>query len=215
MNMNRNKIALACAVAAAVAIGAGGAYAAASPHARPTSAPTAAAVKSQRANTANTALASSIASLVATAVAPAGADTTNATHSVTNLHDLVREAIAKAVADGHISKTEADLADLFLNGAVRPDLALRNAWRPVVQAAADALGVSVAALQVDLANGESLAEIAHQRGRSPAAVAEAIEAASKTALATAVADRAVTAAGSADILDLLRTHLRDVLSLRP
>jgi hypothetical protein len=77
------------------------------------------------------------------------------------------------------------------------------------------LGISVGSLEVDLANGQSLAGIAAQQGRSPAAVALAIEGASKTAITKAVADGALSAAAGADVLKLLQTHLPDVLRIHP
>lgn len=213
MKMNK-KMVLALA-AATLGVGAGGAYAATSGPDRSTPAPVAASAASQPAAAG---LAASIATSVAAALAPSQSDRAAAAPASpaptpANLHDLVSAAIARAVADRHISTTEAALANLFLDGQIRPDPVLRTAWRPVVQAVADALGLSVGSLEADLAHGMSLADVAGQQGRPPAAVAQAIESSSQAALATAVADGALSAAASADILELLQTHMSDLLEV--
>ena len=213
--MRMNKKAVLALVVAALGVGVGGAYAATSGPHRSTLTPAAARAASQPDDPG---LAASIASSVAAALAPSQTDRAavvpaSSTSTPTNLHGLVAAAIAKAVADHHISTTEAALANLFLDGQIKPDAALRNAWRPVVQAAADALGLSVESLEADLAHGESLAEVAGQQGRSPAAVAQAIEGSSRAELATAVADGALSAAASADIVQLLQTHMSDLLGV--
>lgn len=211
--MKVNKKAVLALIVVALAVGVGGAYAATSSPHRSTPA---ARTDSQ---SADTRLAARIATAVTAALAPSAthraADQTSSARTLTNPHGLVRAAIAKALAAHHISTTEADLADLFLNGGIKPDPTLRNAWKPVVRAGADALGISVGSLEVDLANGQSLAEIAAQQGRPPAAVAQAIEGASKTAITKAVADGALSAAAGADVLKLLQTHLPDVLRIHP
>lgn len=130
---------------------------------------------------------------------------------VTNRDGIARAALSKAVGDSHISENEASLGRLLLDGSIAPDHALRNSWRAAVRAAAKALGISAASLQTDLNNGEPLSEVARQQGRSPAVITRAIENATKNALANGVADGALTPAASADIGELLRTHLRDVL----
>ena len=109
----------------------------------------------------------------------------------------------------------AGLGALLRNGAMKPDPKLHNAWRPVVRAAAGALGLPVGSLRRDLSNGESLAAIASRQGLSPAAVARAIERSTRAALARAVADGTLSATARADILELLQAHLKDVLRSRP
>jgi hypothetical protein len=199
----------------AVGIGAGGAYAATSGHDQST--PALRAASSMAFQHAAPAHAASAGTPWTATHAPlethrAAADFTP---TLTTPHDLVGAAIAKAFANRHISTTEAALADLFLEHEIKPDPALRNAWRPVVEAAADALGLPVGSLKVDLENSESLAEIAGQQGRSPAAVAQSIEVASRAALAKAVADGALSAAAGADILELQQTNMSDVLRFHP
>lgn len=209
--MKMNKKAALALVAAALAVGVGGAYAGTSGPHRSTPAPPTPRATSQ---SADRGLAARIASSVAAALTPtdrAAAAPSNSTPTPINLHDLVSAAIAKAVADRHISTSEATLANLFLDGQLKPDPTLRNAWRPIVQAAADALGLSVGSLQVDLEHGESLAKIAGQQGRPPAALAQAIEGSTKAALDRAVADGALNVAARADILELLQTHMNDLL----
>ncbi len=210
-----NKKAALALVAAALAVGVGGAYAGTSGRHRSTLAPPTPRAASQ---SADRGLAARIASSVTAALSStdrAAAAPSNSAPTPANLHDIVSAAIAKAVADRHISTTEAALANLFLEGEIKPDPALRNAWRPIVQAAAAALGLSVGSLQVELEHGESLAKIAGQQGRPPVAVTQAIEGPTKAALDSAVAGRALSAAARADILALLQTHMNDLLRDHP
>ena len=133
-----NKKAALALVAAALAVGVGGAYAGTSGPHRTTPAPPTPRAASQ---SADRGLATRIANSVAAALSPtdrAAAAPSNSTPTPANLHDIVSAAIARAVADRHISTTEAALANLFLEGEIKPDPALRNAWRPIVQAAAAA-----------------------------------------------------------------------------
>lgn len=211
--MKMNKKAALALVAGALAVGVGGAYAGTSGPHRFTPAPPTPRAASQ---SADRGLAARIASSVAAALSPtdrAAAAPSNSTPTPTDLHDLVSAAIAKAAADDHISTTEAALANLLLAGEIKPDPALRNSWRPIVQAAAAALGLSVGSLEVDLEHGESLAKVAGQQGRPSAAIAQAIEGSTKAALDRAVAGGALSAAARADILELLQTHMNDLLKV--
>lgn len=111
---------------------------------------------------------------------------------------VVTDAINQAVADGELTQEEAD--EIFAHMALRETVKELKQSPEVMEAVADALGISVDELEAAREEGTKLHELADAQGVDIATVKEAGKVAFETAVNDAVADGSLTQEQADDIL---------------
>jgi len=131
-----------------------------------------------------------------------------------------RDALAKLVTDGTITRAQADAVAAALEAARPPRGAGGHKGRGFgrahkghgLDAAASALGMTVEELRSAVSGGKSLTEVAREKGVDPEKLVEAMVAERRTRLAEAVAAGRLTQARADEMLATMTERARAVVN---